>query len=99
MYSKGRFYRGIRSKTKTPKGTELLFLEDPLALVSCFSENQSSDCEEIGEAIGNIFLMNRRSTDLLSICAAEEIFSTGTLVSLNLVLLLLLEFLFIVWWY
>lgn len=71
MFSRNAF------RTRSPKGIELLFLEEPLALVSCFSELKSSDYEKLGEAIGHIFLVNRKSADLLSICATEEIYSSS----------------------
>lgn len=64
-------------RTRSPKEVEQLLLEDPLALVSCFSELASADYDDLGESIGHIFSMNRRSADLLTLCATEEIYSTA----------------------
>ena len=71
MFSRNGF-RG-----RTPKGVELLLLEDPLALVTFFSQASSEEQETVGEAIGHIFMHHQRSADLLTLCATEEIYSSG----------------------
>lgn len=70
MFSRNGF-RG-----RTPKGIELLLLEDPLALVTFFSQASAEEQETVGEAIGHIFMHHQRSADLLTLCATEEIYSS-----------------------
>jgi hypothetical protein len=68
----------MSSKGVDHKGCERLLLDDPLALLSCFTYFNTSETDILGEAISQTFLINKRSGDLLTLCASEEIYSTGT---------------------
>jgi len=66
-----KFAKGVKLKE-----IELLLLEDPLALLSCFKLVDASEIDSVGGAIAEIYFIHRRSADLLKLCASQEIYTT-----------------------